>query len=68
MTPTGTATGSPAPSINRSRADGRSYPQQWEADVVASEGGIVHLRPILPSDATALLAFHEQLSERAPPV
>jgi len=38
MAPTGTATGSPAPGINHPRADGRSYPQQWEADVVASEG------------------------------
>jgi succinyl-CoA synthetase alpha subunit/RimJ/RimL family protein N-acetyltransferase len=31
---------------------------------VASDGGIVHLRPILPSDADALLRFHEGLSER----
>ena len=27
------------------------YPRHWEADVVASDGGIVHLRPILPGDA-----------------
>ena len=40
------------------------YPRHWEADVVASDGGIVHLRPILPSDADALLRFHESLSER----
>jgi predicted CoA-binding protein len=31
---------------------------------VASDGGIVHLRPILPSDGEALLRFHESLSER----
>ncbi|WP_308257850.1 GNAT family N-acetyltransferase [Pseudonocardia lacus] len=32
--------------------------------MVASDGGIVHLRPILPGDAEALLRFHESLSER----
>nr|WP_252442462.1 bifunctional GNAT family N-acetyltransferase/acetate--CoA ligase family protein [Pseudonocardia humida] len=32
--------------------------------MVASDGGIVHLRPILPEDAPALLRFHEHLSER----
>ncbi|MGI5132660.1 GNAT family N-acetyltransferase [Pseudonocardia sp. CA-107938] len=40
------------------------YPRHWEADVVASDGGIVHLRPILPSDADALVRFHAGLSER----
>ena len=29
-----------------------------------ADGGTVHLRPILPSDADALLRFHESLSER----
>lgn len=41
-----------------------AYPRHWEADVVASDGGIVHLRPILPGDADALLRFHAGLSER----
>ncbi|ODT98042.1 MAG: GNAT family N-acetyltransferase [Pseudonocardia sp. SCN 72-86] len=40
------------------------YPRHWEADVVASDGGILHLRPILPADADALLDFHSRLSER----
>ncbi|HVL84281.1 MAG TPA: GNAT family N-acetyltransferase [Pseudonocardia sp.] len=40
------------------------YPRHREADVVASDGGIVHLRPMLPSDAERLLEFHERLSER----
>ena len=40
------------------------YPRHWEADVVASDGGIVHLRPILPGDADALVRFHASLSER----
>ena len=40
------------------------YPRRWEADVVLSDGGTVHLRPIVPTDADALLAFHSRLSER----
>jgi acyl-CoA synthetase (NDP forming)/RimJ/RimL family protein N-acetyltransferase len=44
--------------------DAAPYPRHWEADVVASDGGIVHLRPIVPSDAEALLRFHQSLSER----
>ncbi|GAA4642179.1 GNAT family N-acetyltransferase [Gordonia humi] len=40
------------------------YPRDWVADVLASDGGVVHLRPILPSDADALVAFHNGLSER----
>ncbi|MFT4088070.1 MAG: GNAT family N-acetyltransferase [Gordonia sp. (in: high G+C Gram-positive bacteria)] len=42
----------------------RRYPREWTADVLASDGGVVHLRPILPSDADALVEFHEGLSER----
>src|SRR3954454_5130684 len=41
-----------------------SYPQQWEADVVAADGGTVHLRPITPDDAERLLALHSRLSEQ----
>ena len=44
--------------------DAPEYPQYWEADVVASDGGVVHLRPILPSDADAILEFHSRLSAR----
>ncbi len=40
------------------------YPKEWEADVVLSDGGTVHLRPIVPSDGDALLAFHGRMSER----
>ncbi|TDV40327.1 bifunctional GNAT family N-acetyltransferase/acetate--CoA ligase family protein [Actinophytocola oryzae] len=40
------------------------YPGDWEADVVLSDGGTVHLRPIVPSDADALLAFHSRMSAR----
>ncbi|XMG36748.1 GNAT family N-acetyltransferase [Amycolatopsis bartoniae] len=44
--------------------DAYDYPRQWEADVVLSDGGTVHLRPIVPSDAEALVKFHGRLSER----
>jgi acyl-CoA synthetase (NDP forming)/RimJ/RimL family protein N-acetyltransferase len=40
------------------------YPRRWEADVVLSDGGTVHLRPITPDDADRLVAFHGRLSER----
>ncbi|MGB3707127.1 GNAT family N-acetyltransferase [Gordonia sp. (in: high G+C Gram-positive bacteria)] len=42
----------------------REYPRQWAADVLASDGGVVHLRPILPADADRLVEFHNGLSER----
>ncbi|TWH20110.1 bifunctional GNAT family N-acetyltransferase/acetate--CoA ligase family protein [Prauserella rugosa] len=40
------------------------YPRGWEADVVLSDGGTVHLRPIVPSDADRIVALHSRLSER----
>lgn len=40
------------------------YPPHWEADVVASDGGTVHLRPITPHDAAALEGLHARSSER----
>ncbi|HET8583279.1 MAG TPA: GNAT family N-acetyltransferase, partial [Jatrophihabitans sp.] len=39
-------------------------PAHWAADVVVADGGTVHLRPIRPSDADALVAFHAGLSQR----
>ena len=44
--------------------DPYDFPEHWEADVVLSDGGTVHLRPITPADAPRLLAFHGRLSER----
>jgi GNAT superfamily N-acetyltransferase len=38
------------------------YPPHWEADVVLSDGGTVHLRPIWPGDADRLVALHARLS------
>ncbi len=57
----------PAPAAESAAAPAPApapYPRHWEADVIASDGGIVHLRPILPSDAEALVRFHAGLSER----
>ena len=41
-----------------------AYPPHWEADVVVSDGGTLHLRPIMPDDADALVRFHAGLSVR----
>lgn len=44
--------------------DAPGYPPDWEADVVVADGGVLHLRPIRPDDAEALVAFHGGLSAR----
>lgn len=60
----------PAPSVLAARPDisrqgaKTEPPAHWEADVVAADGGTVHLRPIRPTDADALVAFHAGLSQR----
>jgi acyl-CoA synthetase (NDP forming)/RimJ/RimL family protein N-acetyltransferase len=38
------------------------YPDHWEADVVLTDGGTAHLRPIRPEDADLLRAFYARLS------
>ncbi len=40
------------------------FPAHWVADVLASDGGVVHLRPVVPDDADAMVEFHAGLSER----
>ena len=40
------------------------YPPDWEADVVVADGAVLHLRPIRPDDADALVTFHGGLSAR----
>ena len=42
-----------------------AYPSDWEADVVLRDGATAHLRPIAPTDADALQAFHVGQSERS---
>src|SRR6476661_1760500 len=41
------------------------YPEYWEADVVLRDGGTAHLRPIHPSDADAVQAFHTGQSQNS---
>ena len=36
--------------------------ERWESDVVLSDGGVAHVRPIRPEDADALVAFHHRQS------
>ena len=52
------------PARERALARARAYPRHWVADVLASDGGVVHLRPIVPEDAEGIVAFHSKLSER----
>ncbi|MEU4838239.1 bifunctional acetate--CoA ligase family protein/GNAT family N-acetyltransferase [Nocardia testacea] len=40
-------------------------PLHWQADVLASDGGVVRVRPIIPADAEELQRFHTALSERS---
>ena len=42
--------------------DPPGYPREWEADVLLSDGGVAHLRPIRPSDADRLIAFYDRVS------
>ncbi|MGV9824752.1 bifunctional acetate--CoA ligase family protein/GNAT family N-acetyltransferase [Gordonia sp. NPDC003429] len=71
--PSGSTTaGSPADDTHPAGAavaDGENrgpwdYPRHWIADVLASDGGVVHLRPIVPDDADRVVRFHSGLSER----
>jgi acyl-CoA synthetase (NDP forming)/RimJ/RimL family protein N-acetyltransferase len=39
-----------------------AYPAEWEADVLAADGGTVHIRPIRPADAERIDALHRRLS------
>ncbi|WP_407343822.1 GNAT family N-acetyltransferase [Pengzhenrongella phosphoraccumulans] len=48
-----------------STTPGEAYPSDWEADVVLRDGATAHLRPIAPTDADALQAFHIGQSERS---
>ena len=41
------------------------YPSQWECDVVLSDGGTAHLRPIRPDDVEQLRALHARLSPQS---
>jgi acyl-CoA synthetase (NDP forming)/GNAT superfamily N-acetyltransferase len=40
------------------------FPAHRAADVILSDGGTVHLRPITPEDGPAVLALHSRFSDR----
>lgn len=44
-------------------ADGPT--ERWDADVVLADGSTTRVRPILPADGPALLAFHERQSRES---
>ncbi len=50
-----------SPSRESGPMNGRS---RWEADVILSDGGTAHVRPIRPDDADRFRAFWERLSKR----
>src|ERR1019366_1744277 len=41
------------------------YPARWESDVVLSDGGTVHVRPIRNEDSDALLGLYSRLSSES---
>ncbi|MEP7112453.1 MAG: GNAT family N-acetyltransferase [Ilumatobacteraceae bacterium] len=42
-----------------------TYPSQWESDVVLTDGGTAHIRPIRPDDIEQLRALHSRLSPQS---
>jgi acyl-CoA synthetase (NDP forming)/GNAT superfamily N-acetyltransferase len=42
--------------------DPPGYPTEWEADVLLTDGGVAHLRPIRPTDAPKLVEFYDRVS------
>jgi acyl-CoA synthetase (NDP forming)/GNAT superfamily N-acetyltransferase len=42
-----------------------AYPAHWEADVLLTDGIPARLRPIMPSDADALVEFYARVSDRS---
>ena len=45
---------------NPSRPPG--YPERWEFDAVLTDGGTVHVRPVVPDDMDEVDAFHTRQS------
>jgi acyl-CoA synthetase (NDP forming)/RimJ/RimL family protein N-acetyltransferase len=46
------------------QADNPTPPPHWEADIVAADGGTVHLRPICPEDADGINGLMERSSDQ----
>jgi acyl-CoA synthetase (NDP forming)/RimJ/RimL family protein N-acetyltransferase len=45
-------------------ADNPAPPPHWEADIVAADGGTVHLRPICPEDAEGINGLMDRSSDQ----
>jgi hypothetical protein len=60
--PAGEPAGEAAPGVPEGYPVPGEYPAAWEADVVLSDGGTVHLRPIRPDDGPRILDFHSRQS------
>ncbi|HEY0401587.1 MAG TPA: GNAT family N-acetyltransferase, partial [Blastococcus sp.] len=45
-------------------AENTTPPPRWEADIVAADGGTVHLRPICPEDDEGLVGLMERSSDQ----
>jgi acetyl coenzyme A synthetase (ADP forming)-like protein len=47
------------------RGSAPAYPSQWESDVVLTDGGTAHIRPIRPDDVEQIRALHGRLSPQS---
>ncbi|MDQ1662342.1 MAG: hypothetical protein QOJ68_2322 [Blastococcus sp.] len=55
----------PAPVVTAEvPAEPPAPPRHWEADIVAADGGTVHLRPICPEDAAGLVGLMDRSSDQ----
>jgi acyl-CoA synthetase (NDP forming)/GNAT superfamily N-acetyltransferase len=54
--------GSALDSVLRRESLPPGYPTEWEADVLLTDGGVAHLRPIRPEDAQMLVEFYDRVS------
>ncbi|MGX5656989.1 bifunctional acetate--CoA ligase family protein/GNAT family N-acetyltransferase [Geodermatophilus nigrescens] len=55
----------PAPGPPPDRSDAAPKPPaHWEADIIAADGGTVHLRPICPEDAEGLTGLMDRSSDQ----
>jgi acyl-CoA synthetase (NDP forming)/RimJ/RimL family protein N-acetyltransferase len=59
--PAGAPEGGPEPAAP---GEAPQPPAHWEADIIAADGGTVHLRPIRPDDAEGLVGIMDRSSEQ----
>jgi acyl-CoA synthetase (NDP forming)/GNAT superfamily N-acetyltransferase len=57
-------TDQPTPPPAETPAEIPTPPPHWEADIVAADGGTVHLRPICPEDADGINGLMERSSDQ----